>query len=228
MRSRRGIRIQIAVTAALVAAIAAVGVVQAVRYQGLDRVGTAAVDTVRVGDPHAPALISATEDLQCPYCRKFEAAAGAAVDELVASGQVRVEYHIIAFLDKMSTTNYSSRAANASACVAATDVAKWPHWHTLMFQRQPKEESAGLNGDQLVAIARDAGLTGPAVADCITSGRYLTPVAAATKNAWAHGLKQTPTVLVNGSLVAPGADRLPSTADVRAAVDTALRTSPRR
>jgi protein-disulfide isomerase len=76
MRTRRGVIIQIAVTAAAVAAIATVGIVAAVRYQGLDHVGTAAVDTVRIGNPSARVVISATEDLQWPYCRRFEAASG--------------------------------------------------------------------------------------------------------------------------------------------------------
>jgi protein-disulfide isomerase len=105
--------------------------------------------------------------------------------------------------------------------VAAADVTKWPAWHTLMFQQQPKEHSAGRSDEELVALARQTGLTSPSVASCIDSGKYLTPVAAATKKAWAQGLKQTPTVKVDGTVVQPGSDRLPSTADIQAAVAAA-------
>jgi len=221
MRTLHGIRTQIAVTTCSVAAIAAVGVVAAVRYAGLDSVGTAAVDTVHIGNPRAAIVISATEDLQCPFCRRFEAQSGQTLTDLVASGQARIDYHIIAFLDRMSTTNYSSRAANASACVAAADTAKWPAWHTLMFQRQPKEHSDGLSDDQLVAIARQSGVSAPGVTGCIASGKYLTPIAAATKKAWANGLTQTPTVKVNGAIVTPGPDKLPTSAAITTAVKSA-------
>lgn len=202
-----------AVTTVLVGTIAAVGIVSAIRTINADSGDASAVQTVRIGNPHARVVIDATEDLQCPYCKAFEAQSGKTLNDLIAGGNVAVDYHIIAFLDHMSSTDYSSRAANASACVAHAAKPAWPTWHTLMFQQQPAEHSDGLTDQQLIAIAKQAGITG--IDTCITSRRYLTPIAAATSQAWANGLKQTPTVKVNGHPIGTG--KIPTPEEIRAA-----------
>jgi protein-disulfide isomerase len=216
---RRAIRTQIIVTVLAVLVITGVGVVSGVRHADQNTSGEAAVRTVRIGNPSASVVISATEDLQCPYCKRFEEQSGQALTQLTEDGTVAVEYHIIAFLDRMSTTSYSSRAANASACVAETDLARWPQWHRLIFTRQPPEHSDGLSDQQLIDIAREAGVRG--VDRCITSRKYVRAIAAATKQAWADGLRQTPTVTVDGTRV--GAGKVPTTAEITAAVDAARR-----
>ena len=73
-----------------------------------------------IGNSSAPTTIKMYEDFQCPICKEFEAATGAQVQAAVAAGKVKVDYHMVAFLDSHSTTNYSSRALNAAMAVLST------------------------------------------------------------------------------------------------------------
>lgn len=82
--------------------------------------GLSGAYTVTLGDSNAPTTITEYEDLQCPVCRAYEQAVGAKVAQAVADGKVKLELHMVAFLDQNSTTNYSSRALNAAVVVLDT------------------------------------------------------------------------------------------------------------
>ena len=56
-------------------------------------------------------------DFICPVCKNFEAQYNETLTTLRNEGKITVEYRPLGFLDSRSTTNYSSRAANAAACV---------------------------------------------------------------------------------------------------------------
>ncbi|MGW5388378.1 DsbA family protein [Nocardia sp. NPDC003963] len=204
-RNRR-IAIQVAVAAVLVVLVAAIGIGLAVRNSGSDDVGpvpAVATDNgaVRVGQPDAKATVRIVADMQCPVCKRFEADHAELLSTSVADGTAAVEYNIVGYLDKMSSTEYSTRAANASYCVADTGTDKYQDWLKLMFQQQPPEGGAGLTDEQLIAIAQQAGYTDPTVADCITDRKYDGFVAAKSKESLAEGIDGTPTVFVNGEQV---------------------------
>ncbi|MGH4026134.1 MAG: thioredoxin domain-containing protein, partial [Pseudonocardiaceae bacterium] len=71
-------------------------------------------DGIPVGNADAPVTIDLFEDFQCPICAKFGQITGPTVDELVRAGTARVVYHPVAYLDRMSSTEYSSRASAAA------------------------------------------------------------------------------------------------------------------
>ena len=56
------------------------------------------------------------EDFQCPVCKAFEQANGAFLDEAVKNGDITIEYRLLAFLDRASPNQYSSRAGSAALC----------------------------------------------------------------------------------------------------------------
>lgn len=159
--------------------------------------------SIRVGRPDAKVTVRLVADLQCPACQAFEAAYGPTLEDAVADGTAAVEYNIIAFLDRASTTEYSSRAANASYCVATSDPAEYQGWLKAMYAQQPAEGGAGLPDAQLIEIAKAAGYTDPAVEQCITDRTYDKYVAARTDDVLNSGVQSTPTVFVNGTQVAP-------------------------
>ncbi|NHA01098.1 thioredoxin domain-containing protein [Nocardioides sp. W3-2-3] len=74
-------------------------------------------------------VIQVVEDFQCPICRQFEATSGPLLAQYRADPRIQVQYRPIAFLDRVSTTRYSSRASNAAACVAAEGGEKWLAFH---------------------------------------------------------------------------------------------------
>lgn len=219
-RRRRTIAIQVAVVAVVVAAVIG-GTVYGLTSSGGDSTASApsAVDdegALLVGNPDAPVTIQVVEDFQCPACQQFEAGFGSALDEYAAGDDVNVAYRGIAFLDRASTTDYSSRALNASACVMeAADTDVWKAFHAEMFAQQPSEGGAGLADSDLIAIAEGAGADD--VASCIEDGTYLDWAGSTTDAAFDEGVTGTPTVFVNG-------EQLESfnPADIQAAVDEAL------
>lgn len=200
----RKLAIQVGVTAVLVALVAAIGIGLAIRNSGSDYDGpvpAAATENgaIRVGQPDAPATVRIVVDMQCPYCQRFEADHSELLRQSVADGSAQIEYNIAGFLDNASSTEYSTRAANASYCVADSGTENYQKWLELMFQQQPPEGGAGLPDEQLVAIAHEAGYTDPAVDQCVTNGTYKGYVAAKTDALLSdEGIDGTPTVFVNG------------------------------
>ena len=148
----------------------------------------------REGSSDPKVVLSVYEDFLCPHCGMFEQQFGPAVNELIGSGAVAVDYYMVAILDRQGN-GYSSRAANAAYCVADESIDAFRRFHAALFAQQP-QEGAGAYPDnaRLIEIARQAGATG-GVPDCINKGRYtemLSGLAAATR------IQSTPTIRING------------------------------
>ena len=69
---------------------------------------------------------------------------------------VKLVYKPVAFLDRASTTNYSSRALDAAAAVVDTAPGSFQAFHDLLYANQPEEGSAGLT-DASCRPRRQAG-----------------------------------------------------------------------
>lgn len=150
-----------------------------------------------------PVKLSAIEDFQCPICQNFESTSGDLLKSYRDGSDVSVEYRPIAFLDRSSSTEYSSRALNASMCVlAAKGKDAWLTMHQELYDNQPEEGTAGLPDSDLVDFASKAGATGSDVKSCIDDRRYGSWVKSQTSGIMGHdGVNGTPTVSVNGTVV---------------------------
>ena len=151
-------------------------------------------DGVVVGD--GPARVDAYIDFQCPYCRQFELAAGPALARLAGEHLATVAYHPMNFLDAVSTTAYSTRAAAASGCAA--DFSRFAEYAHELFTHQPPEGGPGLSDEELAALGKAAGLAGTGFAGCLAQGAYRDWPSYVTARAGAAGVSATPTVLVAG------------------------------
>ncbi len=155
---------------------------------------------VPYGDEAAPVTVTIFEDFMCPFCGDLEAATGDVLDELVASGDVRVDYRVLAFLDRVSNgTDYSTRATSALGVVldqAGPEAAVT--FHDLLFENQPEEDTDGLSDDELVQLAVEAGADEASVRGPIEDRAFEQWVANATDAASQAGVAQTPTVQVDG------------------------------
>lgn len=224
-RRRRSVLVQLGVGAVAVALVAAavIAVLSTRDDPGAPVSGSGAPDGVRadgsylVGEPDAPVTVEVVEDLQCPVCQQFEAAAGDLLAGYADGSDVNVAYRGVAFLDRMSSTEYSSRALNASACVMGEGPDVWSAFHRQIFVAQPPEGGTGLPDDTLVDLAGSSGADLAAVEECVDDGRYRDWVASVTAEVAADGVTATPTVLVNGQKL-PSAD--PAT--IQAAVEAAV------
>jgi protein-disulfide isomerase len=203
---RRTILIQAGVGLAVVVIVAAVAVFFLTKKDDDKIVGDTTAPPgltsdggILFGAADAPVTLSAVEDFQCPICQEFEKANADLLKSYRDGSQVAVEYRPIAFLDRMSSTKYSSRADNAAACVlAASGKDAWLTFHQDLYENQPAEQSAGLPDSKLISMASDAGATGDSVATCINDQQYAGWVQKTTQDTL-EDVTGTPTLYVNGT-----------------------------
>jgi protein-disulfide isomerase len=135
-------------------------------------------------------------DFQCPFCKRFEERAAGRLSRLVRDGAVHFVYHPMAFLDALSTSAYSSRAAAASGC--ASDGGKFAAYKDALFLNQPPEGGPGLSDHELLQLGRMVGLTAATFGACVARRTYLPWASFVTEAAVARGVSGTPSVFVAG------------------------------
>jgi len=180
--------------------------------------GTVGGYGVPAGVASAPVKVTVYEDFMCPFCGQFEAASRTSFQNSIDAGKLQMQYHVLNFLDRSSSTKYSTRAASALGVVLDTSgpkVAK--KFHDLLFENQPEEGSAGLSDSQLIDYAVQAGASRSAVSGPINSTHYEQWVKNVTDNASKAGVTGTPTVIINGKQASG------STAQLVAAVEQAVK-----
>jgi len=171
---------------------------KAVTASGTPQNLTGAYNVV-VGKSSAPTTIKVYEDLQCPICQQFEQAAGQQIQAAIADGKIKVDYHMVAFLDRSSSTEYSSRALNAAMAVLSTaGPDAFLRFHTIAYQNQPAEGSAGVPDSTLIDWAVQAGADKADVTPLIDDNAYHQWVVNATDQMSKDEVTGTPTVFING------------------------------
>jgi len=173
-------------------------------YRSQHKTGTGAVPAnaiasgVPVGQANAPNTIDIYLDFQCPVCREYEQQSGATLDNMISTGTAKVIYHPVAFLDRFSSTEYSSRSSAASGCAAQAGV--FPQYIKLLYANQPPENGNGLPESQLISLGQQAGAGGD-FAGCVSANTFAGWTAALTDAASKAGIDATPTVQVNGKQI---------------------------
>ncbi len=165
--------------------------------------------TTDLGGEHAglviagdgPVSVEVYLDFLCPNCRAFSTAVTPTLDQLLATHKIRLSWHPLNFLDRSSTTSYSSRAASSAGCASDASAAKLKKYGEALFANQPAEGSAGLSDDQLIDIGGTVGLNAPAFSKCVREQWYRGWVDQVTAQATQRGVGGTPTVYVNGQVV---------------------------
>ncbi|MGI5214892.1 DsbA family protein [Plantactinospora sp. CA-290183] len=160
-----------------------------------------------------PVPVDVYEDFICPICRTFEQQAGGTLDQLVAQGRVKVTYHPVAFLNRFSSTQYSTRSSAAAGCAA--EGGKFREYVRALFDRQPPEGSAGLTDNELIDIGAGVGLGRDSFGNCVRANTFEPWTEHVTDAASRAGVTGTPTVLVAGKQVQASAEAI--TAAVAAA-----------
>jgi protein-disulfide isomerase len=148
-------------------------------------------------------------DYFSPLGAAFEEANGSQITSWLETGAASLEVHPLAILDRVSQgTKYSSRAANAAACVANFSPDQFYGFHTRLLSAQPEENSSGLTDQQLVALTIQAQVKeSTKVRDCIEDQTFAAWVSDARDraltgpipNSDVSAISSTPTVIVNGN-----------------------------
>jgi protein-disulfide isomerase len=145
-------------------------------------------------------------DLQCPFCQQFLQTNLAQENKWIAAGKATVEIHPLSFLDDPGVDDYSSRAANATACVANFAPNAFLAVIKTMYDDQPAEGNGGLSNSKIISMLSSSGASGSKIAGCVNGESFKSWVTAATARAnvsvfggSATSSKiGTPTVFVNG------------------------------
>lgn len=187
-------------------------------YTVVDRSGTATAATARTLDAY--------EDFSCSACKGFETSAGATLRQEAAAGRIVLAMHPVAILDRVSSTEYSTRATNAAVCVLDEGgVSDYVTMHRLLFADQPAEGGKGLSDATLVKLAGRSGVTGHRLRTCVADRAFEPWVKRATKAFTAKHSASTPTLVVAGKQIHgptyQGNPTVPSLAQVQRALGLA-------
>jgi protein-disulfide isomerase len=148
-------------------------------------------------------VVDAYVDFLCPFCRLFEDRSRPTLERLLHEGAITIVYHPLGFLDRLSTSHYSSRASAASA--AAAQIGMFAPYKDALFANQPEEGGPGLDDNELAGLGRSVGigdeLEFARFADAVFSGTYLPWTSYISEIALDSGVGGTPAVLVAGTAV---------------------------
>ena len=114
---------------------------------------------------------------------------------LIADGTVRLVYRHMAFLGEESV-----RAATASECAA--DQGRFWEYHDAIFENATGRGQAAFSAASLKRYASDVGIERQAFDACVDSQRYVDYVRSETNLARQQGISRTPSLVIDGRLLA--------------------------
>ncbi|HEX6684934.1 MAG TPA: thioredoxin domain-containing protein [Candidatus Limnocylindrales bacterium] len=164
-----------------------------------------------------PIIVEDYIDFICPYCKVYHDEANATLSQLIEDGKITLVQHPVAYLDRYSTNQYSTRASAAAACAA--DDGKFDVYTNALFANQPKEGSAGPTDEELIMLGTDNGLS-ESFAQCVRDKKYVSWAGKVSSDASKAGVTGTPTIFVNGKKIQA------SSAAIVAAVNEASTATP--
>ena len=164
-----------------------------------------------------PVTVDLWEDFQCPACRAFEAANHTQLEAWAKQGVVKLVYKPVAFLDRMSTTNYSTRASWRPRPSSTATRRRSPLPRPALHQ----PAGGGQRGPDRRAARRPrrpGGRAAGAVASALSTERFKGWTVSGTDE-FTQKFTGTPTVLVDGKEVkSDGSASIISPATLKAAV----------
>ena len=177
------------------------------------------VNGTAMGDPNAPVRIDVFEDFQCPACQYYsENVEKQVIDNLISTGKVYYVFHNYPFLDDRAATKESDQSANASMCAA--DQGRFWDYHQMLYANWNGENQGNLSDKRLTAFANALGLDMTKFNTCFKANQFKDQINADLQAGQDMGAQGTPSVFVNGKIVAPG--QVPSFEEIKAAVDAAV------
>lgn len=192
------------VVAALVAVVAVVALLNnsatSVTPVEAPAAGQINEETGAISFGDGPDTVATYVDFMCPYCGQFEETEGETIAGLIEDGSITLEVHPVSILDRASQgTEYSSRSASAMYAVAEADPDNAYAFFVALYDKQPAEGTPGLTDEELVQLAKDAGVDVTAdLEKSILDHEYID---FAKQQTLPEGANGTPTLMVNDQLV---------------------------
>ena len=175
-----------------------------------------------LGNPNAPVKVVEYADLECPFCKTFEATMHQVMDFYGQSGKVAWVYRPFPLAQIHSKAPQEAQAAECAAAQGG-DTAFFKYIDQV-YAVTPG--SNGLDLAQLPIIAQQIGLDVPKFNQCLSSGTFAKKVQDSYNEAIAAGAQGTPFVLImvgNDAVQLQGSQPYDS---MRAAIDAVLQQLP--
>lgn len=144
-----------------------------------------------LGNTSAPVKIQLYEDFHCSHCREFGEKFGPTLTAQQSSGVLAIEFYPMSFIDQGSTA-----AANAMACAAESGFGQ--SYYPGLFANAALD----WRDSQLLDLAKKVSTSVPGVFNtCVTTKAHAAWVDSINATAAGNGVKQTPTMFVEGTSV---------------------------
>jgi protein-disulfide isomerase len=184
-------------------------------------------DGLTIGDPNAPVTVVEYGDFQCPGCAQFaESDQARLIQDYVATGKVRFEFHPFSFLDRALSLNadgsVSAKGSGesvlaAEAALSAADQGKGWQYHDTIYANHNGENQGAYSRNRLIEMAKLIGLDVDAFTASLDQRTHKAEVEALYAQAVQNGVTQTPSFEINGKVSTyRGYD------DLKAQIDAAL------
>jgi len=178
------------------------------------RVFSAKVDGVHLGDPNAPVKVDAYEDFRCSACLYYtQNVEPQIIQTYVDTGKVYYTFHFYEVIDGNDGSDASLRSANAALC--ANEQGHFWDYHDTLYANQVTESASLYTDARLVTMAENLKLDMTAFNACYKAKKYASVVSNDGTKAQSLGVSGTPSIFVNGTMVA-------NFANTTQAIDTAL------
>lgn len=149
------------------------------------------------GSAAAPVTVYEMSDFQCPYCRQFALETFPVLDSLyIVPGKVR--WVFINF--PLTSIHPNAVPAAGIALCAAQQGAFWAV-HDLLYQHQADWAGLANPADYLLSLADSAGISKPALTECVKSPSTTEEVRADAEGANRAGAASTPAFYIEGGLL---------------------------
>jgi protein-disulfide isomerase len=157
-----------------------------------------------LGKADAKVTLDEYVDFQCPNCAAYaREVEPRVVNQFVVPGTARIVLHDLAFLGPNSnpSTDESVQAALAANCAEAQGKF-WAYQEYLFTNQGPVENGGTFSRTMLDAIASKLGLDMNRFSACMADPANTKTVQTETQAALAAGIDRTPTIIVNGNVLA--------------------------
>ncbi len=152
-----------------------------------------------LGGATAPVTIDVWTDYQCPYCGQLaRLIEPRLVTEFVVPGTARIVAHDFSFIGQGRNPDESTDAAVAAR--SAEKQGKYWEYRDYLYWNQHNENAGDYARSKLLAMAMALNLDQAAFTTSLDDQTIRSAVAAETAQGAAMGIKQTPTLVINGRI----------------------------
>jgi protein-disulfide isomerase len=165
-----------------------------------------------LGNTNAPVKVIEYSSFDCPHCQEFHANAIPSIVDRARNGEIQLTY-----VPVYGTGGIANGQGAAQAAICAGEQGKFWEFHDALFTWQAAYANTAFSNNRLGAGISNLGIDKARWDSCMASDLPNNVISAAVDAGRVQNIPGTPTILVNGTVVASA-----DLASVNTAIDQAL------